>query len=248
MDLINPFRKKEQKAAAVTGSKSCPSTASVRLDVLLLCLEATKGFCESFVTISVEEYRNLSYIQWSALVFTTVILYKLSIGVAHLPEWDARVARASIDIEQFLETLCARILSVSHPDAGTLDSADLFSMMGLIFANVKQTYDRLKCLPQAHSVTDINPVHATRFPNSSISQLPLSTKYQHPCPAFQFWKAQGADMTMFEDHAAFSQDMSVDKAGDGELFLGDEFVESGGMWPGLRDAASGRDSWKFQDF
>lgn len=196
MDLINPFSKIAHRHKMTTLSTPGLFSSSIRLDVLLVCLEATKRFCESFLTIPPEEYRQISFIQWSSLIYATVVLYKLSIGLPQVPEWDVSVARSAISIEEFLESLCTRMRTVSRADLAT-PKADLFSMMGPIFENVKRTYDRLKGLPQSQSANDTNPVHATSFAAVPKSTAAPEKTYQHPCPAFPFWKRQDSDQSLF---------------------------------------------------
>lgn len=226
MDLINPFAKKSQKAEPTTGLPASAFESSIRLDVLLICLDETRQFCEGFLAIPEDEYCNLSFVQWSALIFATVIMYKLSIGVSHIPEWDARAARNVFDMEMFLETVSGRMINVSHGSAAPLGRKDLYSMMGLIFANVKRTYDRLKNLPQSHSASDKNPVHATSFPDTPVSEnLDAKPSYQHRCPAFPFWKSQGSDVTMFGGVEGLAGSATVATSVTGEDFTGINFAD-----------------------
>jgi len=204
MNLVNPFTKKTAGAVTTTSPTSESFISSIRLDVLLICLDATKRFCEGFLALPAEEYRHMSFIQWSGLIYATVVLYKFSLGLPQIPEWDVGVARSAVNIEMFLETLYARMHSVSRSNPANLEKTDLFSMMGPIFENVKRTYDRLKQLPQSQSADDTNPVHATSFQNVCVSAAsPLKT-YQHRCPAFPFWKSQGTDMSLFQGVEGFA--------------------------------------------
>jgi hypothetical protein len=240
MNLINPFTKKASRAVTATSSTSESFVSSIRLDVLLVCLDATKRFCEGFLALPAEEYRHMSFIQWSGLIYATVMLYKFSLGLPQVPEWDVSVARSAVNIEMFLETLYTRMHSVSQSDPANLEKTDLFSMMGPIFENVKRTYDRLKQLPQSQSASDTNPVHATSFQNASASAAsPLKT-YQHRCPAFPFWKSQGTDMSLFQAGEGFpSGNTPVDTAVS-DTFGGYDF------WAGtMPEAASLPGGWTF---
>jgi hypothetical protein len=246
MNLINPFTKKMSGAVATTSSTSESFVSSIRLDVLLVCLDATTRFCEGFLALPAGEYRHMSFIQWSGLIYATVVLYKFSLGLPQIPEWDVGVARSAINIEAFLETLYARMHSVSPPDSANLEKADLFSMMGPIFENVKRTYDRLKQLPQSQSANDTNPVHATSFQNASASAAsPLKT-YQHRCPAFPFWKSQDTDMSLFRGVEGFpGGDTFVDTAVS-DTFGGYNLVGDHDFWAEtMPEAAPLPGGWTF---
>jgi hypothetical protein len=230
MKLINPFTKKVSHAVTAISSTSEPFISSIRLDVLLVCLDATKRFCEGFLAVPAEEYRHMSFIQWSGLIYATVVLYKFSLGLPQVPEWDVSVARSAVNIEMFLETLYTRMHSVSQSDSANLEKTDLFSMMGPIFENVKRTYDRLKQLPQSQSANDTNLVHATSFQNASASAASPLKNYQHRCPAFPFWKSQDTDMSLFQGVEGFpSGDTPVDTAVS-DTFGSYNLVEDHDFW------------------
>ena len=43
------------------------------------------------------------------MIFATAILYKFSIELVHVPEWDVSVARNTIDLDKLLHTVSERI-------------------------------------------------------------------------------------------------------------------------------------------
>ena len=192
MDLINPFADKtmsQQMSDIETSGVSLD--AQVRLEILLLCLEGAKDFFESFLTIPASEYRSLSLIQWNALIFATMVLYKLSIGLASFPEWNPEVARNSVPLEDYLET-CCQLMSVafrnSVPDR-LEQGQDLFSLLGPIWSNVRESYLRLRQMSWVEAVTDLSKAHLTSFAElpSSGSSFPSQPSVHHRCPAFSFW-------------------------------------------------------------
>jgi hypothetical protein len=249
MDLINPFSKTAHRHDMTTLSTPASFSSSIRLDVLLICLEATKRFCESFLTISAEEYGQMSFIQWSGLIYATVMLYKLSIGLPQVPEWDVSVARSAISIEEFLETLSTRMHSVSRADLAT-PKTDLFSMMGPIFENVKRTYDRLKRLPQSQSANDTDTVHATSFPVAPESTASPVKTYQHRCPAFPFWKNQNSDMSLFHGLEGFpGGNSSFNNPAIGDGFTGFDLAENHDFWAeAMPEAATVPNVWNFPSY
>ncbi|KAJ5201567.1 uncharacterized protein N7498_006230 [Penicillium cinerascens] len=182
MDLVNiSATKMRPKTESLKDSTSLSFTSQIRLEVLFLCLKSAGQLAQSFLSIPTSEYGRLSYIQWSGMIYAITIIYRLTVGIPQLRDWDVRVARKTIDLDCVLDAFCRRFKSVSLCDHATLENRDLFSMMGSIFENIKQTYDRLKQLPQNVSADDASPVHATSF-------LASTREYQHPCPTFQTWR------------------------------------------------------------
>lgn len=182
MDLVNiSAAKLRRRHDSSKHSPNASSTSKVRLEVLFLCLKSAGQLAQSFLTIPTSEYSSLSYTQWSGLIYAINIIYRLAVGVPRLRNWDVRVARQTIDIDGILDAFCSRFNGVMpHADDESEDN-DLFSMMGPIFENIQQNYDRLKQLPQDDSTDDTGPVHATNLLSSRI-------QYKHPCPVVQIWK------------------------------------------------------------
>lgn len=200
MDLINPFVDKNLSQDIGVSNISEPSLGmQLRLEILLPCLGGAKDFFQSFLTIPASEYQSLSMIQWNALIFATMVLYKLSIGLASIPEWDPEVARVSVPLETYLET-CCQLMSAATSNCvpGRWDHGqDFFSSMAPIWGNVKDTYLRLRQMPWDQAVTDRGKVHATSFPGIAPSgrSSPSQTSVHHRCPAFSFWGRKSSSST-----------------------------------------------------
>ncbi|KAJ5941695.1 hypothetical protein N7516_001863 [Penicillium verrucosum] len=182
MDLVNVFASKMRRTTdSLKHSTSLSSTSRIPLEVLFLCLKSAGQLAQTFLYIPTSEYGSLSYMQWTCIIYAISIIYRLTVGIPQLRDWDVRVARTTIDFDYILDALCSRFDSVPRCNHTGLENGDLFSMMGSIFENVKQTYGRLQLLPQDDSADDTGPVHATSF-------VPSTLKYRHPCPAFQIWR------------------------------------------------------------
>jgi hypothetical protein len=169
MDLVNICApKKRQTTNPCKHLTSSSFTSQIRLEVLFLGLKSAGQLAQNFLSIPISEYGSLSYIQWSSIIYAITIIYRLTVGIPQLRDWDVRVARRTIDFECVLDAFCSRFNSVSLCGRDLLENRDLFSMMGSIFENIKQTYDRVKQLPQNDSADDNSPVHATSFPPSTL--------------------------------------------------------------------------------
>lgn len=182
MDLVNVFASRTRRTTdSLKHSTRSSSTSRIPLEVLFLCLKSAGQLAQNFLSTPVSEYGSLSYMQWSCIIYAITIIYRLTVGIPQLRDWDVRVARTTIDFDSILDALCSRFDGISRCDHAALENGDLFSMMGSIFENVKQTYGRLQQLPQDDSADDTGQVHATSF-------VPSTLKYRHPCPAFQTWR------------------------------------------------------------
>lgn len=205
-DLLSPFTSNSRLMATgtTTDAAGCTIDSPSRITILLDCLTSAKSYLDLFLTLPVTLYPFLTASQWSGFIYSTVIIYRLSIGTPRVPHWDVRIARELVKLEKYLEIMCERTQEATRARlkaaAGT-KNRDLYSIMGLVLQNVRNTYDRLRALPQSLSSTDEAPVHATSFPIDEGSSLPQPLPkpgpifekeqprvgYQNRCPALQFW-------------------------------------------------------------
>ena len=243
MDLINPFTQRSTSDVSPFASMDSSFTSTIRSELLLDCLHSSKEYLDAFLTIPKERYHLVSFVQWTSLIGAVVILYKLSLGTPTVPEWDVTIARQAANFDFYIDELCVRMEAVSIPDAGEGDDADLFSLMSPIYDSVRQTYNRLKHLPQSHSSTNKSTVHATNFPKTTTGATSGPPKWQHKCPAFPFWSNQTAGMPKVpQDHDYIMNDdlleaNQLDHFADFGFDTSQEIWENGiptdGAWPGI---------------
>ena len=239
MDLINPFKLRCTPDVSPFASLDSSFTSTIRSELLLDCLHSSKGYLDAFLTIPKERYQLVSFVQWTSLIGTIVTLYKLSVGTPNVPEWDVTIARQAANFDFYIDALCMRMEAVSNPDAGEGDDADLYSLMSRIYDRVRQTYNRLKHLPQLHSSTDKSTVHPTNFPKPTSDP----SGWQHKCPAFPFWSNKTARVPeVLQDHDFIMDDdmleaSQLDDFADFGLDTSQEIwgnaIQTDGGWPGI---------------
>jgi hypothetical protein len=251
-DLLSPFTSISRLMATggPTDQMSCAIDSPSRIDILLDCLASATAYLDLWLTIPISTYPFLATSQWSGFIYSTVIIYRLSIGTPRVPLWDVQVARETVKLERYLEVMCEKMQEATRERlkeiVGT-HNRDLYSVMGLVLQNVRNTYSRLRMLPQSLSSMDEDPVHATSFPDDE-SSLPVPRPgpifetdqpragYQSRCPALQFWS------TPVSSDAATDESMGR-KADD--PFLGVNMLDEDGFWSqAFADmAAVGQGQW-----
>ncbi|KAK5064818.1 hypothetical protein LTR84_000652 [Exophiala bonariae] len=220
MDHLNPCL--SNKHFVPGDIKDWASNTSSQHEVLMVCLQAATVFIETFLSLPLTEYPKLSVLQWWGLICNTAFLYRLSLGTPKLQQWNVSTARDAARLDLYLDLLCYRMQCITGSTSEIATGKDLFSLMCPIFSNVKNTYERLKKLPQSSSAIDEQPVHAKAFtaefvaPGSngpafniaSTSALHTEVVNLHPhdltsnpailikpssCPAFRYW-SQAPDL------------------------------------------------------
>jgi len=226
MDHLNPCL--SNKHFIPGDLKDWASNISSQHDVLMVCLDAATTFIETFLSLPLTEYPKLSVLQWWGLICNTAFLYRLSLGTPKLRQWDVAIARGAARLDLYLELLCYRMQCITGSTSEIATGKDLFSLMCPIFSNVKDTYERLKKLPQSSSAIDEQPVHAKAFTvegavgRGSADGGAASHQHQHQhqqynapmfikpsqCPAFRYWSqapdlgADGSDPPIDDDNRA----------------------------------------------
>lgn len=200
-DLLSPFTSISRLMA--TGAPTDPMSpidSPSRIDILVDCLAVAVNYLDLFLTLPTGVYPLLGTSQWSGLIYSTVIAYRLSIGTPRIPLWDIQATRETVKLENYLKLMCERIQDATRNRLKAIvdtQSRDLYSVMGLVLQNVRNTYERLRRLPQAQSSADEEAVHATSFPDAQDVLVPRPgpifeqeqprSGYQSRCPALQFW-------------------------------------------------------------
>lgn len=189
--------------------------ASIRLNILFSCLEASKSYFECLLSLPAAEYRNFSFVEWGRLVYATFVLYKLSIGPSAIPEWDVQVARNTAKLEIYLESLCYRLQCLTPSKTINPQKSDLFSMYKMIFENVRSTYLHLKDQPPGN-LEEVQPHVSFSTPDNHAPKL-----QRGPCPAFPYMRMDAFKGTSdFTSLFEISADMNTEIPDDHEFWNG----------------------------
>lgn len=248
MDHLNPCL--SNKHFVPGNIKDWASNTSSQHDVLMVCLHAATAFIETFLSLPLAEYPKLSVLQWWGLICNTAFLYRLSLGTPKLRQWNVAVARDAARLELYLELLCYRMQCITGSTSEIATGRDLFSLMCPIFSNVKNTYERLKKLPQSSSAIDEQPVHAKAFtgeaggagefggglsaPKSGGASNhhesnPVLMIKPSSCPAFRYW-SQAPDLGSGSNGTGVEDDLTAPESIDINMFLDLSSLENDTSW------------------
>ena len=247
MGLINPMLSSDNpdpipSSSTTTSSSSFSTTSSsIRLEILLLCLRSTLRLIRTFLALPPSSYTLLSTIQWTPIIVSTVYLYKLSVGLSSVPEWDVRFATNALDLSQYLSTVSGRLLLLPpanpaapnpHPHLSDAEqpTTTLFAVLPHIFDDVRRTWEKLKLLPVEERMRDSERVHATEFPNPH-SAAAAGAVAGSRCPAESFWANQnhGLDQDLLDtgDHVHAQRPEDTLLFGDAEHGLQNPHIHDG---------------------
>ncbi|KAF2418996.1 hypothetical protein EJ08DRAFT_738932 [Tothia fuscella] len=148
-----------------------PSDA--RLTVLTLCLQAVKTVLEAYISLPLSEYRNFSLPEWSRLIHTIIVLFRLCEITQSMPEWISGANDQRTQFGVYLESLSFRMAELSRSDNPEAPPT-VFCLFNSVLPVVRQTYDKMiEKLSQGTSSSD--SVHTASTRHTMASRCPLFT-------------------------------------------------------------------------
>jgi hypothetical protein len=127
-----------------------------RPSILLQCLEAAKKFFQTFTSLPISEYRNMTFMDWTRLCQAFKIMSKLCCPIPSTPEWDLARARKEAQLGFIIESLCYRMQKLTgtgkanrnedewrvfNKDVNTVSPPDYFFMLHYGLQILKEVYD-----------------------------------------------------------------------------------------------------------
>jgi hypothetical protein len=108
------------------------------------CVQATQAFQAYFSTIPTIEYANISMLQMTYLVHSTIVALTVSLDMPALPEWNAQKARDTIQLGAQLDTLSRRMQQLSSDLNRNLPKKrpDQFALFVLSLDSLKEMYEK----------------------------------------------------------------------------------------------------------
>ncbi len=141
------YRFTARRLLAIPEDDQKPGAPAVAAHPMLLAnlvqgLDAAKEYLDYFLAVSTETYHQLPLEAWTRLIVAPFVLYKLSVGFAEVPEWNAHTARETIDLERYLCVLGDRLRSTmaERMPSGDAPGEDLFHMLPSILESAKGSF------------------------------------------------------------------------------------------------------------
>ena len=72
---------------------------------LVKCVSSTKEYLDLFFAIPAAEHTSLPISAWYQVILAVFVLYRLSVGLPEVPEWNREIAHQSVDLQEYLDTL-----------------------------------------------------------------------------------------------------------------------------------------------
>lgn len=191
------------------------STPPMVISNLVKCVSSTKEYLDLFFAIPAAEHNNLPCSTWYQVFFTVFVLYRLSVGLPEVPEWNGEIAQQSVNLQEYLDTLLSNLQAIKTSPDRQIPTKSLFSMLPEIIGSVRNSYALAK-----ENLAQVRDSHRAHH------ELGASAQQLHRCPALRYSSrriAQAPDQPTLQNAIATEVQKIEDEKLWGDLLLMDTF-------------------------
>ncbi|KAL4783306.1 hypothetical protein BJX76DRAFT_368549 [Aspergillus varians] len=149
---------------------------------------ASKEYLDLFIATPSDEYSKLPLATWYQVILAVMVLYRLSIGLADIPDWSRDIAHDTVNLEEYLDILRCRLQSTGTETEREIQSPQpgcLFAMFPEIMESVKTSYVSAK----RRRICDGSGAHQSLFGND-IKRISSSARGPYRCPGMRNLRPQ----------------------------------------------------------
>lgn len=150
---------------------------------LIKCVSSAKEYLDSFFTIPTAEHNSLPFSVWCQVIVTIFVLYRLSVGLPEVPEWNVEIAQQTVDLQEYITTLSSHLQAIEPSPDRQIPTKSLFSRLPEVMGSVKTSY----ALAKENLAQVLDSRHAHHELNAS-NNTASSAPRLHRCPALRHSK------------------------------------------------------------
>ncbi|KAJ5670077.1 uncharacterized protein N7477_005440 [Penicillium maclennaniae] len=151
------------------------------ISTLVKCVNSTKEYLDLFLAIPAAEHGILPFSAWYQVILTVFVLYRLSVGLPEVPEWNIKIAQQIADLQEYSDTLLHQLQAIEPSPDREIPTKSLFSRLPEIIRSVKSSYVLAK--------ENIAQVHDSRLAHHELKGLnntASAVQGLHRCPALRY--------------------------------------------------------------
>ncbi|EEA25704.1 conserved hypothetical protein [Talaromyces marneffei ATCC 18224] len=185
MGLVYRYGPRKTPVPKAQADSTLLSVPPMVISNLIKCVTSTKESLDSFLAIPVTGHCSLPFSTWYQLILTVFVLYRLSVGLLEVPEWNVEIAQQTVDLQAYFDTLLSYLhIMKSSPDR-QIPTKSLFSRIPEIMESVRTSYalareDIVEVRDSSNAHHELNASNNTA---SSVQRL-------RRCPALRYSNRQ----------------------------------------------------------
>jgi hypothetical protein len=211
MGLVYCYGQRRPPSPKVQKECTILSTPPMVICNLVKCVSSTKEYLDSFFNIAVTEHHNLPFSAWYQVILTLYVLYRLSVGLPEVPDWNVKIAQQSVNLQDHLDTFLSNLQTMKPFQDRQIPAKSLFSKLPEIIGSVRNSYAVAKDgLGQVDTYQAHHELGDSKLTTSSTRRL-------HRCPAMRYFdrSVQAPDQCKLQNAIA----AEIQKIEDEKLWL-----------------------------
>jgi hypothetical protein len=185
MGLVYRYGQRQSSFPKAQEDSTLLSVPPMVISNLIKCVSSTKESFDSFLAIPLTEYSSLPFSTWYWVILTLFVLYRLSVGLLEVPEWNVEIAQQTVDLQAYFDTLLSYLQVIKPSPDRQIPTKSLFSRLPEIMESVRTSYASAKN-NLAEAGDSRNAHHELKASNSTAS----SVQRLHRCPALRYSNRQ----------------------------------------------------------
>lgn len=145
---------------------------------LIKCVSSTKEYLDSFLAIPAAEHNSLPFAAWCQFIFTLFVLYRLSVRLPEVPDWNVEIAQKTVDLQEYLGTLLSHLQITEPSPERQIPTKSLFSRLPEVLGSVKTSYALAK--------ENCTQGHDSRRAHCELNSSHSTAQRRHRCPALRY--------------------------------------------------------------
>lgn len=182
MGLVYRYGPRNPPVPKGRGNSTLLSMPPMIISNLIKCVSSTKESLDSFLAIPITGHGNLPFATWYQVILTIFVLYRLSVGLPEVPDWDVEIAQQAVDLMTYFDTLLSYLQVMKPSPDRQIPTKSLFSRLPEVMESVRTSFEAAR--------GNLAEVRDSRNAHHELKDLnntaPSSSQRLHRCPALRY--------------------------------------------------------------
>ncbi|GFF22903.1 hypothetical protein IFM61606_08659 [Aspergillus udagawae] len=148
---------------------------------LIKCVSSTKEYLDSFFALPAAEQNSLPFSAWCQVLLTVFVLYRLSVGLPEVPQWNVEIAQQTVDLQDYIDKILSHLQAIKPLPDRQIPTRSLFSRLPEIMESVRTSYALAK-----ENLAEVRDSRHAHHELKASNNTASSVQGLHRCPAVRY--------------------------------------------------------------
>ncbi|KAJ5767118.1 uncharacterized protein N7511_004734 [Penicillium nucicola] len=187
MGLVYCYGQRRPPSPKTQDDSTILSAHPMVINNLIKCVSSAKEYLDLFCALPAAEHRTLPFSAWYQVIFTVFVLYRLSVELPEVPQWDVEIAQKTVDLRDYIDTLLSHLQAIEPLQDTQVPTRSLFTRLPEIIGSVRTSYASAKENPA--EIRDSRRAHCELMGSNNTSS---SVRRLHRCPGMRYLSGHSA--------------------------------------------------------